>query len=146
VRRLAPQIVVVVLLILPSIFPSSWAQAGADASRFDGPAELPRRYVKSALSDTPAPGKSVLVKNAAELSTALERAACGDTIRLQAGAEFAGTFKFPAKSCDDAHWIVLRTSAADADLPLEGTRITLATRGSDRFREDPGIRVLPLPT
>lgn len=122
-RRFAPRIAVVVLVVSLSTLPFGWAQA-RDASRFDGPAELPRRYVKSALSDTPAAGKSVLVKNTAELGAALEKAACGDTIRLQAGAEFAGNFKFPAKSCDDAHWIVLRTSAADADLPPEGTRIT----------------------
>ena len=101
----------------------SWAQPGRDSSKFDGPAELPRLYVKSALSETPAPGKSILVKTAAELSAAIEKAACGDTIRLQAGAEFAGNFKFPAKSCDDAHWIVVRTSAADKDLPPEGSRI-----------------------
>lgn len=103
---------------------SIWGQAKSDSSRFDGPAELPRQYVKSALSDTPAPGKSVQVKTAAELSAAIEKAACGETIRLQAGAEFAGLFTFPAKPCDDAHWIVLRTSAADAELPPEGTRIT----------------------
>jgi hypothetical protein len=99
-------------------------QAQPDAGRFDGPAELPRVFVKSALSDTPAPGKSLLVKNSKELTAALDKAACGDTIRLQAGSEFAGDFKFPAKPCDDAHWIVVRTSAHDSDLPAEGTRIT----------------------
>lgn len=103
---------------------SIWAQAKTDPGRFDGPAELPRQSVKTALSDTPTPGKSVLVKNSAELSAAIEKAACGDTIRLQAGAEFAGNFTLPAKHCDDAHWIVLRTSAPDTDLPAEGTRIS----------------------
>ncbi len=108
-----------VLSCLPSV-----AQEKTDKNHFDGPAELPREYVKSALSDTPAPGKSISVKNAGELSTAIESAACGDTIRLQAGAEFAGIFKFPAKHCDDAHWVVLRTSASDSELPAEGTRIS----------------------
>jgi hypothetical protein len=104
---------------------AGYAALGAeDSSKFDGPAELPRAYVKSALADTPAPGKSVLVKDAGELKSAIEKAACGDTIRLQAGAEFSGNFKLPAKSCDDAHWIVLRTSADDAELPREGTRLT----------------------
>ncbi|HST11284.1 MAG TPA: hypothetical protein VLL05_12985 [Terriglobales bacterium] len=103
----------------------SWGVAGdADPKKFDGPAELPRAYVKSSLADTPAPGKSVLVKDAAELRSALDKAACGDTIRLQAGAEFSGSFRLPAKPCDDAHWIVLRTSAADSELPAEGTRLT----------------------
>ena len=112
------------LLISFSSCISIWAQAKADAARFDGPAELPRQYVKTALSETPAPGKSILVKNSGELSAAIEKAACGDTIRLQAGAEFGGNFTLPAKHCDDAHWIVLRTSAADTDLPAEGTRLT----------------------
>jgi hypothetical protein len=124
VRRFFPRTAGVILLAsLSSCLPSR-AQPRSDSSRFDGPAELPREYVKSALSETPAPGKSVLVKNAAELGAAIERATCGDTIRLQAGTDFAGNFKFPAKPCDDAHWIVLRTSAADGDLPPEGTRIT----------------------
>jgi hypothetical protein len=100
----------------------AWGEA--DSGKFDGPAELPRVYVKSALSDSPAPGKSALVKDAAELKAAIGKAECGDTIRLQAGAEFSANFKLPAKSCDDAHWIVLRTSAADSELPPEGTRLT----------------------
>ena len=74
-------------------------------------------HVKSALSDTPAPGKSILVANAADFRNAIDKVACGDPICLQAGAEFAGNFNFPANSCDDAHWIVVRTSAADKDLP-----------------------------
>jgi hypothetical protein len=99
-------------------------QKSAAPGQHDGPAELPRVYVKSALTDTPAPGKTVLVKNSDELKSALDQASCGDTIRLQAGSVFAGNFKFPAKLCDDSHWIVLRTSAADSELPAEGTRIT----------------------
>ena len=102
----------------------AWSAAGgADASKFDGPAELPRVYVKSALSDTPAPGKSILVKDSGELKSALEKVACGETIRLQAGVEFSGNFRLPAKTCDDAHWIVLRTSAPDSSLPPEGSRL-----------------------
>jgi hypothetical protein len=112
------------LLIYFSACVSVWAQSKAAPGRFDGPAELPRQYVKTALSETPAPGKSIPVKNAVELSGAIQKAACGDTIRLQAGAEFAGNFTLPAKRCDDEHWIVLRTSAADTDLPAEGTRLT----------------------
>ena len=100
------------------------AKAQAGEGKFDGPAELPRLYVKSSMADSPAPGESILVKTSQEFAAALEKAACGDTIRLQAGAEFAGAFKFPAKSCDDAHWIIVRTSASDSDLPAEGTRIT----------------------
>ena len=50
------------------------AFGGADSSKFDGPAELPRVYVKSALSDTPAPGKSMLVKDAVFTLNILEAA------------------------------------------------------------------------
>jgi hypothetical protein len=119
VRRMA----MVVPWLLLGALSLGWAQDGRDPNKFDGPAELPRVHVKSALSDTPAPGKSILVGNAADFRNAIDKVACGDTIRLQAGAEFAGNFKFPAKSCDDAHWIVVRTSAADKDLPPEGSRI-----------------------
>jgi hypothetical protein len=43
---------------------------------------------------------------------------------LQAGATFTGLFRLPEKPCDDGHWIILRTSASDDQLPPEGTRIT----------------------
>jgi len=93
-------------------------------AKFDGPAELPRVYVKSALSDTPAPGSVHLIKNDGNLQAALDGAACGDVIKLEAGAIFAGQFRLPRKPCDDAHWIVIRTSASDDSLPPEGTRLT----------------------
>jgi hypothetical protein len=93
-------------------------------AKFDGPAELPRVYVKSALSDTPAPGSVHLIKNDGNLQAALDGAACGDVIKLEAGAIFAGQFRLPRKPCDDAHWIVIRTSASDNSLPPEGTRLT----------------------
>lgn len=94
-------------------------------SRFtDGPAELPRSTVKSSLADTPAPGHAHLAKTSDELTRALDEAKCGDTIRLQQSATFFGKFIFPAKPCDDSHWIIVRTTAADADLPAEGKRLT----------------------
>jgi len=123
-RRVLRRTALVVAIGLSGFTIAIRTHAQSSARQFDGPAELPRVYVKSALADTPAPGKSVLVKNSQELAAALDKAACGDTIRLQADAEFAGNFKFPAKTCDDAHWIIVRTSADDSDLPPEGTRIT----------------------
>ncbi len=92
--------------------------------KFDGPAELPRAYVLSALANTPANGKVWQVSDSASLQAALNASACGDTIRLLAGATFTGGFNFPGKSCDDLHWIIVRTSAPDSALPAEGTRIT----------------------
>ena len=58
------------------------------------------------------------------LEQALATASCGDIIQLQAGATFAGNFVLPNKSCNDAHWIIIRTSAPDSSLPPEGTRLT----------------------
>jgi putative Ig domain-containing protein len=98
--------------------------AAASSGNFDGPAELPRAYVKSSLADTPAKGTTILVKTSDAFKTALNTAKCGDTISLQAGATFEGLFVLPAKNCDDAHWIVVRTSAPDSVLPPEGTRLT----------------------
>jgi len=95
----------------------------AQSGKFDGPAELPRAYVRSALSDTPAPGNVITLHPGDDLQAAINRAACGDRIELQAGATFHGNFRFPKKPCDDAHWILLRTSAPDTSLPTEGTRL-----------------------
>jgi hypothetical protein len=102
---------------------ASSSQPPAPAGSFDGPAELPRVYVKSALSETPTPGKVLMVKEGDDLQAALDGASCGDTITLQAGASFPGRFHLPSKPCDDAHWIVIRSDAADSSLPPEGTRI-----------------------
>ena len=91
---------------------------------FDGPAELPRATVSSALVDTPAPGRTISVTAGGDLQAALNSASCGDTVALQAGATFTGRFTLPAKSCDPNHWIIIRTSAPDTSLPPEGIRVS----------------------
>lgn len=91
---------------------------------FDGPAELPRVYIDSSMANTPSPGKTWNVAAGGSLKGALNNASCGDTITLQAGATFVDSVTVPAKSCDDAHWITIRTSAPDSALPPEGTRMT----------------------
>ena len=98
-------------------------------SNFDGPAELPRVLSQSTLADTPAPGTVLTVAAGGNFQAALTTASCGDTIQLQAGATFSGVFVFPAKNCDDNHWIIVRTSAPDAALPPEGTRMTPCSAG-----------------
>jgi hypothetical protein len=102
----------------------SVAISPSDIGNFDGPAELPRVYVQSGLSDTPAPGSVISVPKGGDLQKALNRAKCGDTIELQPGAVYTGLFRLPAQACDDAHWIVIRTSDSDNSLPPEGTRIS----------------------
>jgi hypothetical protein len=99
------------------------ASHSGNSGNFDGPAELPRTTVQSSLADTPAPNNTINIPAGANLQTALNTANCGDTIQLQAGATFTGSFTLPAKNCDDNNWIIIRSSAPDASLPPEGTRI-----------------------
>jgi len=118
-------------------------------SGYDGPAELPRVYVRSSLADTPAPGNTIAVNVGDDLQSALDAAACGDTITLAAGGIFSGAFSLPAKGCDDNHWIIIRTSAPDSQLPPEGTRITpcyagiASLPGRPAFHCQPVISVMP---
>jgi hypothetical protein len=103
---------------------SNFSVAVLAGGNFDGPAELPRVTVSSAMADTPAPGSTISVSAGGNLQSALDNANCGDTIALQAGATFTGTFYFQAKNCDNANWIIVRTSAPDSSLPAEGQRLT----------------------
>jgi hypothetical protein len=90
---------------------------------YDGPAELPRVTVSSAMADTPAPGAVISVNAGDNLQSALNSANCGDIVQLQAGATFSGQFIVPAKNCDINHWIWISTSSLDS-LPSEGQRAT----------------------
>ena len=103
---------------------TSSSVSSASSDRFDGPAELPRVRVKSSLADTPAPRHVRQVKEGDNLQKAIDSAECGDTLQLQAGAVFQGLFRLPDKSCDDSHWVILRTSATAESLPAEGVRLT----------------------
>jgi hypothetical protein len=100
------------------------AMTSSTTGNFDGPAELPRVYVSSDLADTPALGNVISVAKGGDFQQALNSAKCGDTIALQAGAVFTGNFTVPAPTCDNGHWIIVRTSAPDSSLPPEGTRIS----------------------
>jgi hypothetical protein len=95
----------------------------------DGPAQLPVATVESSMAHTPAPGAVIRVNAGDDLQAALNSAQCGNTIQLQAGATFTGVFKFPARSCDSDHWIIVRTSAPDSALPAEGQRLTPCSAG-----------------
>src|SRR3981081_2199750 len=66
---------------------------------------------------------TISVPAGANLQQAIDAAQPGDTIALQPGATFAGSFTLPAKG---GHaWITIRT-AGDAGLPGEGGRISPA--------------------
>lgn len=82
--------------------------------------ELPRVLLDTTYK-APA-GKTVMVRSGDDLQAAINRAAPGDVIRLQAGAVFKGNFTLPKKS--GSGWIVIRSSAPDSDLPPPGSRMT----------------------
>ncbi len=106
----------------------------------DGPAELPRIYVRSSLADTPAQGPVRHLKESDDLQKALNEASCGETVELQAGSTYRGLFRVPAKKCDDAHWIIIRTSASGDDLPPEGTRLKPCYAGVGELQGRPPFR------
>jgi len=91
---------------------------------YDGPAQLPLVTVATSMSETPAPGSIINVKSGGDAQSAINSAQCGQTIQLQAGATFSGPLTLPAKSCDNQHWIVIRSSSPDSALPAEGQRVT----------------------
>ena len=100
------------------------AQFGAK----DGIAELPKACYYTALDGTPSPGKQIRVSAKSDLAAAIDRAKCGDTLLLPAGASFDVTM-LPSKKCDDQHYITVRTDTPDSKLPPEGTRISPAWGG-----------------
>ena len=71
--------------------------SSSSTTGFDGPAELPRTYIQSAMSNTPAPGKTTTVNAGGDLQAALNNASCGDTIQLQSGATFLGNIHLPGE-------------------------------------------------
>ncbi len=123
-RHDSPGMVFLLLLLISFRALASGASSPlSTAETHDGPAELPREYVKRSLKDTPANGKIWLVHSGEPIEPVLKGASCGDIVQLQSGGTFSG-LELPSKNCDDAHWIVIRTSAPDSSLPPEGTRLT----------------------
>src|SRR6185503_6613204 len=64
-----------------------------------------------------------------DLQAAIDQAAPGSIIELKAGATFTGNFTLPVKPSSrgtggGSDWIVIRSAAADSDLPGAGTRIS----------------------
>lgn len=144
--RRAIYFVTLTFLLLPraAIASSSPAAEGSAAagSRYDGPAELPRVYVQSSLSSTPAPGRVLDIRGSDNLQKVIDGAKCGDILKLEAGATFRGVFRLPAKSCDDSHWIIIRTSAPDNNLPAEGARISPCYAGVASLPGRPDFRCI----
>ena len=66
-------------------------------------------------------GATIFVRAGGNFQSALDRARAGDTIILQAGAEFTGSFTLPAKS--GAEFITIQSSEI-AKLPKDGMRVS----------------------
>jgi len=114
----------------PPITENAYCGKG-DVAKFgdkDGPAELPKTCFYTGLDGTPSPGRQIRVEANANLEAAVESAKCGDTLLLPAGASYE-VKSLPAKKCDDAHYITIRTDTPDSKLPPEGTRISPAWAG-----------------
>jgi hypothetical protein len=79
----------------------------------------------SAPADQPSSsGRTITVPAGGNLQAALDAAAPGDTILLEAGATFTGNFVLPAKDPAATAYITVRSSAPDSSLPASGVRMT----------------------
>lgn len=83
---------------------------------------LPQLPQISDISCGTSSGKTTLVPSGGKLQAALDAASPGDTILLEAGATFIGSFTLPAKS--GTNCITIRTAAPDSTLPRADQRIT----------------------
>jgi hypothetical protein len=100
----------------------------ADAAPAIGPqhAEGPRHWIAT---DVISPGPVIRVAAGGDFQAALERAAPGDTIELEAGAVYRGPFVLPYKPeppDPDSRWITIRSGGSDSALPRAGVRVTPA--------------------
>jgi hypothetical protein len=83
--------------------------------------ELPRVYIDTHWAP-PASGKTWRVHNSDEFQHALDDSSPGDTIVLDAGASYAGSFTIPPKSNPDHKWTYIEGSDL-ASLPVPGKRV-----------------------
>src|SRR3954471_20934825 len=139
-RKRMPATIALVVTLLLSVG-AAWPTANAliSAGGFDGPAALPRVLLQTAMANTPAPGITMSVKSGESLQAVLNNVKCGDTILLESGATFTGVFTFPNKGCDDAHWIIVRTSSDNSQLPAEGSRLTPCYAGVSSLPGRPAL-------
>jgi len=89
-----------------------------------GDAESPDPTLPRVILDTryTAPtGATIIVPAGGDFQAALNNAQPGNQIVLTAGATYVGPFTLPVKS--GTGWIIIRSSAADANLPAEGQRM-----------------------
>ena len=88
--------------------------------------ELPRAFLDTTYA--PPTGNTITVNAGGNLQNALNSALPGDTIVLQAGATFTGTFTLPNKG-SSTQWIYIRSSGYTS-LPAPGNRVAPANVAS----------------
>ena len=99
------------------LFLSIWTTSGEAALPV-----LPQAFIDTTYA--PPVGNTIIVNAGGNFQAALNNAALGDTIVLQAGATFNGPFTLPNKTTGTG-WIYVRSSAY-ASLPAPGTRVAIA--------------------
>lgn len=82
---------------------------------------LPRVYINTTFN-APVGGQTWHPQTSATLTSTLVSAMPGDTIVLNAGATYSGTFTLPMKNNPNGQWIYIVSSAL-ASLPAPGTRV-----------------------
>ncbi|HKQ52309.1 MAG TPA: hypothetical protein VJT74_08080, partial [Pyrinomonadaceae bacterium] len=70
-----------------------------------------------------AAARTIEVRAGGNLQRAIDAARPGDTIQLEAGAQFVGPFTLPNKGASN-EWITIRTSTPDSSLPSATTRVS----------------------
>jgi hypothetical protein len=76
-------------------------------------------------SARPTQAETLTVSSGGDLQAAINAARPGDTIEVEAGAQFVGPFTLPDKGAS-AEWITIRTSTPDTRLPSPTTRVSPA--------------------
>jgi hypothetical protein len=106
--------------ILTALLP--WTRAVAAAP------DPPRETVRVDLPQGSGSGRAIRVRDGDDLQEALDAAHPGDTLLLEPGAVFRGTFTIPNRSGDG--WITVQSAAPRGALPAPGTRVTPDDAGS----------------
>lgn len=104
----------------------------------DNGVNLPINCVRTDVANRPSPGSviNVTAGSATAFQNALNTVICGQSIVLQAGSIYTGSFTLPAHNCDNAHWITIRTSDM-VNLPPEGSRALPCHAGVQLPSRDP---------
>jgi hypothetical protein len=110
----------------------TWVGPASDAG-----AALPQHCVNTALRNTPSPGNRIVIPAGGDVNAYLAQAQCGDVLLLTPG--HYSPFTLPAKNCNAAQWITIRTNATKG-LPGPGNRISPCSAGVPSLPGRPAYR------